>query len=617
MKKVSLILLNITFCVAIFAQHEGIQRHFESYKIKPVVINDNTYANDTLTDEFHLFLPQQKVSYNNLGWMSPGNPYLTAVYSEQPDLNPFWFFNNLGGFVKKHDDVIYFDAHKPFTLFTFSGGGGLECVKFLHTQNITPTLNFAFDYEIANSDSYYQENNTKVNALSFATAYTKRRYQSHFNFIINKVNRNENGGLADMEAFDTTYYASNVYATNLSDIESELSQIGIQYNHEYRFGSYSSDTVVLENDTAISKVFDSKFSIIHDIKLDRYYRIYTGLPTDFYQNNFDNDTLTYDSVSYKTLNNSFLLNFNVLGQNKIKKIQILAGISNLLYDYYYFDTVGSTTYLSNYITGLLNFDTKSGEFQTEINYCFLGTDIFDMNLNVKYQYSISKNFKIKTYYNYLYENPSIFYFNYYSNHFKWNTDPLKVLKNSGGINFEFVKLNLNLGANVNLLKNYFVFNNLAMPVQIEPVNIIADAYITKQFNLGSFHWFTKFTYQYITDNTKVPLPEFVGYSNIYFKKWIFKGAMQFQIGVDVKYHSGIYGYAYMPAIGAFYLQNSKEFGNYPNAGIYTAIKVKRLRGFVKLSNFNSIVMQKNYYLLYAIPDNPFSFNFGISWEFYD
>ncbi|PLX07909.1 MAG: hypothetical protein C0596_09230 [Marinilabiliales bacterium] len=73
----------------------------------------------------------------------------------------------------------------------------------------------------------------------------------------------------------------------------------------------------------------------------------------------------------------------------------------------------------------------------------------------------------------------------------------------------------------------------------------------------------------------------------------------------------------MPAIGAFYLQSVREFGNYPNAGIYAAVKIKRLRGFFKLSNFNSIAMPKDYYLLYAIPDNPFSFNFGISWEFYD
>jgi hypothetical protein len=89
-----------------------------------------------------------------------------------------------------------------------------------------------------------------------------------------------------------------------------------------------------------------------------------------------------------------------------------------------------------------------------------------------------------------------------------------------------------------------------------------------------------------------------------------------QLGFDIKYNSSIYGYAYMPALGAFYLQNYGKTGNYPNAGFYGVVKIKRLRGFVKISNFNSTFMPHSY-LLYKIPENPLSFNFGISWEFYD
>ena len=312
-----------------------------------------------------------------------------------------------------------------------------------------------------------------------------------------------------------------------------------------------------------------------------------------------------------------MLNFKLDGTNKIEKFQILAGITNNMYNYHFPDTVKAKTYLSNYLTGLLSFKTKKGEMNSEVNYCFVGADMFDMNLSASYQQSVTESFGFNAYLNYSLENPSIFLYEYNSNHFQWRADPAKVLNNSAGIDFGFSKLHLNAGTNINLLKNYFVYNEAAMPVQIGTANLIADAYISKQFNFGSFHWFTKFTYQYITDRARVPLPEFVGYTNFYFKKWIFSNAMQIQLGFDVKYHSSIYGYAYMPAIGAFYLQNNREFGNYPNAGIYAGVKIKRLRGFLKVSNFNSIAMPKDYYLLYAIPDNPFTFNFGISWEFYD
>jgi len=617
-KKAIIIFSLIILVFAVHAQHEGIERHFESHKLYLTQYEDYTYIDDTLTDEFHLFLPQQKISYNNLGWMNPGHPFVTAIYSEQPGTHPFWFFNNIPGMIQTHDDIIYFDCHKPFTLFTFAGGGGgIELVKFLHTQNITPSLSFVFDYNITNTTGFYQENTSKINALSFGTAYTKRRYQSHFNFIMNKINLNENGGLSDMAAFDSSFYASNAYSTNLADVTSTMSQLVVQYNHEFRFGSYRSDTVMVENDTAISKIFESNFSLIHDFKIDRYYRIYAGVPTDFYANNFNNDTLTFDSVAYKTIENRFMLNFIVEGNKKIKKFQILAGMTNYMYNYHFPDTIKAHTYLSNYVTGLLNFNTKSGSLSSEFNYCVFGADIFDMSFNATYDHTFSDNFGFSAYFDYSLENPSIFLYQYNSNHFQWSADPAKVYSNSAGIDFGLDKYSLHFGANLNLMKNYFVFNESAMPVQIGPANMIADAFIAKQFNFGSFHWFTKFTYQYIADPTKVPLPELVGYTNFYFKKWIFHNAMQIQMGFDVKYHSSHYAYAYMPAIGAFYLQSVREFGNYPNAGIYAAVKIKRLRGFFKLSNFNSIAMPKDYYLLYAIPDNPFSFNFGISWEFYD
>jgi hypothetical protein len=156
-----------------------------------------------------------------------------------------------------------------------------------------------------------------------------------------------------------------------------------------------------------------------------------------------------------------------------------------------------------------------------------------------------------------------------------------------------------------------------MPKQISDANFIADVYIKKLFRLGSFYWFNQLSYQFISDRENLPLPAFVAYSNLYFKRPLFKNVLTLQIGIDMKFHTKIYGYAYMPSTEAFYLQNNKEFGNYPYTGAYINVKIKRFRGFIKVANVNSFIMPRTYYLLYNIPDNPFSFNFGISWEFYN
>lgn len=611
-------LLSILFCLAVnlaFSQHEGIERHFTSYKLYNTSYDDFTYIDDSLTDYFHNYLPQFTQTYHPLGWLNPGSPFVPAIYSEQ-ESHTFWFFDNYTPYLQDHDNIIYFDANKPFTLFQFYGGGKVqEIVKFLHTQNISPTFNFSFNYNIINSKGYYQRNETKVNSLSLATAYTKRKYQSHFNFVFNKINHHENGGIKDTDKFEESLYPSDWYSVNLDNAQNTVGQLGAQYNHEFRFGSYSSDTIVLDKDTAINKVFDSKFSVIHDIKADRFYRQYLDIPGGFYSNIYRDSSLTNDSTYYKVIDNKVLLNFLLEGSGKIEKFQILAGINNYLYDYGFDST--SQTYLSNYVTGSLTFETANSSFYSELSYCFAGADIFDTDISAEYYLDLTDNTNLSAYFGFSVLNPSIFMYYYRSNHFEWDLDAYKTTNINGGINFNFSKIDFDAGVNFNIPDNYLIFDSLCYPRQIAAANLITDAYLSKTFNFGNFHWFTKFTYQYIANRTNIPLPDMIGYTSFYFKRDIFKHACTLQLGFDVKYNSACYGYAYMPALGVFYLQNNRRFGNYPNAGIYGVVKVKRLRGFVKVGNFNSTFMPSTYYLLYKVPDNPFSFNFGISWEFYD
>lgn len=615
MKNRLIILIFILFVNQAYSQHEGIERHFTSHTLYITPYEDFTYTDDSLTDFFHNYLPQFKQTNNPLGWLNPGSPYTPAIYSEKTS-HGFWFFDNYTTYIQDHDNIIYFDATKPFTIFKFYGGAkSQEIVKFMHTQNISPTFNFAFNYDIINSDGHYQRNKTKVNAISLATAYTKRQYQSHFNFIYNKINLQENGGLKDSYTFENSSYPSNLYSVNLDNAQNTIGQLGVQYNHEYRFGSYSSDTILVGVDTAINKVFNSNFSVIHDIKADRFYRQYLDVPKSFYTNIYRDSSLTNDSTYYKVVDNKILLNFLLEGNGKIEKFQILAGINNYLYNYGFDST--SDSYLSHYVTGSLAFETETSSFFTELNYCFAGTDIFDTDISAEYYVDLTDNTNLSTYFGFSVINPSIFMYYYKSNHFEWEIDAYKTTNISAGANLNFSEVDFDAGLNINIPDNYFIFDTECVPRQIAAANLISDAYLSKTFNFGNFHWYTKFTYQFIANRINIPLPDLIGYTSFYFKRDIFKHALTLQLGFDVKYHNAIYGYAYMPALGVFYLQNNTKFGNYPNAGIYGVVKVKRLRGFIKISNFNSTFMPHNYYLLYKIPDNPFSFNFGISWEFYD
>lgn len=613
MKIFSVLILFLITTTFAYSQHEGMGRYFSAYTLDITTSEDDSYDDDTIPDNFFLYMPQQKLSYNFMGSPNPGSAYTPSLYSERQE-HAFWFFDNYIPYIKQHDDILYFDAQKPFTIFKFAGGGGQELVSFLHTQNISPTFNFAFNYDIINSEGHYQYSKSKVNALNLSTAYTKRKYQSYFNFIFNKVNNMENGGLADIAKFESTKYAADMYATNLNKAQNTVSQVGAQYNQEFRFGKYETDTIFAGKDTTLNKNFISNFSVIHDIKADRYYRFYKDIPSGYYANTLV-DSLTFDSTSYKTIDNKILLNFLISGKGKIEKFQVIAGINNYLYDY----GLGLThqTYLSNYVTGRLSFETNKIAFDANLNYCFAGTDMFDTDLSANLGLKLTDNIALNSYGGFSILNPPIYMYYYSSNHYNWDIDANKTTRANAGTEIVLSKLHLAAGANLNIIDNYFVFNVLSMPVQIDEVNLIADAWLSKTFNFGKFHWLNKFSYQYIADRSRVPLPEFVGYSSFYFKSPLFKSAMILQLGFDVKYFSSVYGYEYNPALSVFYLQTDSKFGNYPNAAFNMVVQVKRLRGFVRISNFNSSFMPKTYYLSNKVPDNPFSFNFGVSWEFYD
>ncbi len=619
MRKIATLVILMLVAFAAFAQHEGIRRYFSSYTLDNDTISDDSFYSDTTLDNFYKFMPQQKISDNTLGLLNPGNPYLTALFSDKESSHDFIFLNNYQAFIKSHNDVVYFDTQKPFSRFDFYGGNkGLEIVKFILSQNFTPYFNLTFNYDIANSDGFYLNSASKVNALSFAGAFTKKKYQNHFNFIFNKINCNENGGIADIDRFisgDIRAVDNNV---QLNKASSSISQLGGQYNHEFRFGQYTIDTIIRDekNDTIINKTLHSKFSIVHDITFDRYVRKYMDEGSTFYTNFYSDSNKTHDSVTYYQFNNKLLLCLNINNDSTGNFLKLYAGLKNRTYSFV-IDTTHKTSYSSTYITGNLIFKHNRTNLQVNADYCLFGGDAYDFDVSGELQQMFGENLGINANVGYSLAYCTLFETYYTSNNFKWENDFAKSGVATAHIDLFHNKFQLSVGANLNLLHDYIIFDQQALPTQIHKANIIADVYACKTFNFWKFHWYTKVAYQYISDKQYVRLPEAVGYTSLYFMTGMFHDALTLQVGVDAKMNSNFYGYAYMPATGMFYLQDDQKFGFYPNLGVFIGAKIKRFRIFARLSNYNSLFMKPTFFSLYRIPENPMAFNFGISWEFYD
>ena len=619
MRKLAVIVILLLMGIAASAQHEGIRRYFSSYTLNNDTTTDMRFYNDTTLDEFYKFMQQQKVSDNTLGLMNPGNPYLPAIFSKKPGNHDFYFLNNYQAFIKSHNDVVYFDAQKPFTRFDFTGGTkGLEIVKFIHSQNFSPYFNLTFNYDISNSNGYYLNSASKVNALYLAGAFTKKKYQNHFNFIFNKINSNENGGIANIDKFESGDIRAVDNNVILSKASSSISQLGGQYNHEYRFGQYTIDTIIRDDkhDTVLNKNLHSKFSIVHDITFDRYIRKYNDIVSSFYTNYYKDSSKTLDSTTYYQFNNKLLFCLNIHDDSTGNQMKLYAGLKNKLY-IFNIDTTYKSLYNSTYITGNLIFKHNKTNLQAEADYCVFGSDAFDFNVSASLRQMFGDYLGLNAKVGYSLCHVSTFDSYYASNNFKWENDFKKNGLGTAHLDFFYEKFHLSVGANLNLLHNYIIYDYQAMPTQINKANMIVDVYINKTFNFWKFHWANEVAYQYISDKQYVRLPEVVGYTSLYFMTGMFSNALTLQIGLDAKMNSNFYGYAYMPATSVFYLQDDKKFGFYPNLGLFVGAKIKRFRIFAKLSNYGALFMKPTYFTLYRLPDNPLAFNFGISWEFYD
>ncbi len=619
MKKLAVLIIFVFVCLGATAQHEGIRRYFSSYTLNNDTIANYTVYNDSTIDYFYKFMPQQKVSDNTLGLLSPGNPYITALFSKSSPKSDFSFLNNYYAFIKTHDDVVYYDAQKPFSRFDFVGGAkGLEMLKFILTQNFGPYFNLAVDYELANSEGFYLNNASKTNALSVSGAFTKKKYQNHFNFIFNKINCNENAGIADMNMFESGIIRAVDNNVLLTKAVNNISQLGFQYNHEYRFGKYSSDTIIreAEKDTVINKTLRTKFSIVHDITFDRFFRKYTDEASNFYANYYINENQTNDSASQLQLVNKLLLCLNLSNDSTNNSFKLYAGLRNNMLRFG-IDSTYKKNYNTTYLTGNLFFKHGKTNLYAEANYALFGAYAFDFDASAKLRQMFGENFGMNAKVGYSLKEATPMETFYYSNNFQWEND----FDKSGVVTVHadvfLNNISFSAGVNFNLLHNYIIFNQEALPQQINKANIVADVYANKTFNFWKFHWFTEVAYQYISDKEYVRLPDFVAYSSLFFKTDMFKNALVLQIGIDAKFNTNFYGYAYMPATGVFYLQDDRKVGNYPNLGAFLGAKIKRFRIFGRLSNWNSSFMAPTFFSLYRLPDNPLAFNFGISWEFYD
>lgn len=537
----------------------------------------------------------------------------TEVFRSRP--NAFSYFGY------RADNRRFYNSERPYTKIQFILGQKEELnVGVTHAHPFGKNCNVAFGFERIRSAGFYQRQNTNNTSVNLSGWYRApgRRYALLADMYWTATNAIENGGIEDDNDFEfASQLDRQIVPVNLSSAETAQRQRGAWVKQYWALGPVA-DTISGINDTVNyrTKIYPS-WAIVHTISISDEKYIYTDRDpqSGFYDNVLRDTSLTHDSTyTWKVENGLWLERFkDYAGKKRLLsgKIGVRHESGEIFND--------STIYkaFSNFLVdGNIDFQKNDSSFlQANLGGWLVlnGYNKGDYFARARFGRDGLITATQKR------QHPDFIYSRYYGNHFSWVNDFYSSTQTDLVARVYILTGKAGSGEVSGGLHNYnnpVYFDENYLPAQLlGSVNTFSvNANFVTGIHLKSK---TDVTWNKIPSGSPIRLPEFIVRESVYGNFRLFKKALQLQVGIDATWFSAFYGDAYNPNIAQFYLQNTKEIGNYIFADAWVSLKIKPVRIFVKADHVNAGMLGRKYYLIPHYPQNDFALKFGLSWVFND
>jgi len=579
---------------------------------------------DTTLWFFHNYLPfnQKSISTNHTG--NNGGAYISNDFFKRNYNSDFYFARSFDAYWLTPSQIKYFNTTTPYTLLDYSQSENRMThnetrFNVFHSQNINKNLNFEFIYNQTRSTGQYLKQENKFHNIGLITSYKSDKFLSHTNIIFNRLQGQENGGIAADQPLNEPD-KTDEFTVRMDDAVNKIQNNHVFTLNEYRVGK----TVDSEADTSgfVLKTFIPRVGFIHELELSGNKRKFTKENANNFFNNSYIDTLTTnDSLKYTRLTNIFQIKFYEAPDRKYtfgKRAYI--GNDQLWYQFQtnekYYPQKQSNTFVGG---GIFRNEGRFWQWEADGRIYLTGYRAGQTELNgfINKPLKIGKDTtslriegSLKTLVPEYYDQ----YF--YSNHFEWrnNFDNINEMTIRSSIHSQAYKTTI--GVNYSLIGNYIYNDTNALPAQAGSELLILSAYLNKDFE--SKHWLirSQLLIQKANNDSYVHLPAFAGFVSLNYRT-LWSKVLHTQLGIDTRYNSAFYADAYEPATARFYLQNEQRIGNYPYIDLHANLKLKRTRFFFILMNAASGFAGDNYYVAPNYPYYRRTFRIGVAWSFYD
>lgn len=535
----------------------------------------------------------------------------------------------------------FYQTTKPYTeLGYLLGGKGEQLIEIKHTQNKTQRFNYSLAYRFSNAPGNVKNQQANLNNMRLTAHYQskRKRYESFWVMLTNKSASSENGGLVNANLLDS------LSLNNPYELETRLGISGASFRNPFNTyiatgNTYQNSTYVwkqsydlgqkdsIVKDTITTYLFYPRIRFQNELKFQKSQFLFADANPDplRYLNYFNLDykngvevrirdqwnvlTNDFSIISYpqKTNSNQFLqLGIAYMQMNG----QFLVRDAWSGYNIYSHATYKNKTKNQQWdmtAEGKLFMNGfNAGDYQAQVSLIklvnkkgnFLSLSFQNTNRTPSFNTIGITDFSIKGISNLLKEN---------------------IL--DAGIVFGANKGLFKTSFNYQLINNYTYFASKFTPViHDQPISYIKGSLEYKTRIVNHLNWYNDFMFQFTNPNAPIHLPALLTRQRIAFEGLFFKN-LDLSTGLELIYHSNYQPDHYMPFTGQFYLQNNYTTANRPTANLFLHFLIKRLKGYIRLENMNTLVPTSaalgNRYNFSAqhYPGTGLWFRVGIWWNF--
>ena len=569
-----------------------------------------------------------------------GSAALPFNYHNRQTNELFPFFSPYMTYTYMPETLPFYNTKTPYTELAYYGTlfanrqKSEDNIKFLHTQNFTPSFNFTILYQRNGGGGLLQHEKTDFRTFSVTGNYLGKNYIAQGGYLYSRLKREENGGVEDLKMVSDTTIDVRTVPVYLSNANSIIRRNTFFITHSYgvpirwkaqrdSLGNKIADTLSTGEGTATYFGHYGEYSV--------YSRSYTDNITDsvgrsLYRNIFLlNPTTTADSARVMNLENRVFLKIQPWNAESVVS-NLDGGIGHQMLNFYGFKPEffisGNQNKTYNNIYAYFGAGGKfrkyfawnarakadvagyyKGNFSLDAAMRFSSWAVKDgIHLTAKFSSSIRK--------------PSYFLNNYTSNHhlFDFDFDKTTTTRIEGKLEIPHWGLEASVGYTL-LNKNVYL-DTLCIPTQNNDAMSILSAYIAKNIKVGPLHLDNRVLFQTSSKQEVVPLPKVAVNLRYYLEFYAVKNILNVQFGADMTYNTKYYAQAFDPALGMFYNQEKYKIGNNPYIDVFVNLQWKRACIFVKCENVLQGTPNNEYYSTYRYIRPQRALKLGIWWPFY-